>query len=242
MSLKERLALKKYSDLGSIRNFEHCNVQYQIPIREDRPGGRVYVTPEGNVYPSATTVIGATGDKSWLDDWKRRIGEKAAHDITSQSARRGTELHAMAERYLLNEKNFLGDNPTPIYFDLFKQVKPRIDESIGKVYAIEAPLYSDKLRVSGTTDCIADWDSIPSIVDWKNARYRKKLADIEGYFVQTNMYARMYSERTGINVEQLVIVMAVEGNQEAALVFKEKTSDWNAKADAVIKEYYDAQI
>ena len=40
--------------------------------------GRVYTTPDGNKYPSVTTVLGAGSDQSWLQEWKDRVGEKEA--------------------------------------------------------------------------------------------------------------------------------------------------------------------
>lgn len=215
-------------------------VEYEPPVREDRPSRRVYVTPKGNVYPSATTVLGAVGDKSWLDAWRDRIGHEEAAKITAQSGRRGTELHSIIERYINNEDDFLG-SPTPVYLDLFRQVKPRIDESLGTVYGNELALYSDFIKVSGTADLVAEWDGVLSIVDWKNARRFKSLSDITGYFHQTCMYAIMYEERTGLPVKQLVIVMAVENNTGDAIVFKQKRKDWVEPMRAIVKEYYDLQ-
>lgn len=237
MGFRDKLNSKLTDGLGPAKTFVHTPISFAPPIREDREGGRVYVTPEGNVYPSATTILGAVGDKTWLEEWRNRIGHEEAHRITSQSARRGTELHAIVERYIGNDPNYLG-NPTPIYYDLFRQVKPRIDQSLGNVYGIEIGLYSDYLKASGTSDLIAEWDGVLSVVDWKNARYFKKLEDIEGYFVQTDMYAVMFEERTRKPVPQLVIVMAVEGNAGEALVFKQKRKDWDKKMLSSVEEYY----
>lgn len=237
MSLRDRLNAKQSSAFSAPRRFETSPVSYAAPIREDRDTGRVYVTPAGNVYPSATTILGKVGDKSWLDAWRDRIGHDEAERITNQSGRRGTAMHGVIERYIDNCDDYLG-SPTPVYLDLFRQVKPRIDQSLGTVFGNELPLFSDYLRASGTADLCAEWDGVKSIVDWKNARRFKRLSDIEGYFIQTGMYAIMYEERTGIPIPQLVIVMAVENNAGDAVVFKQKRSDWDKNVLATIKEYY----
>ena len=37
--------------------------------------GRYYTTPEGNMYPSITTILGAGSDNSWKDAWIARVGQ-----------------------------------------------------------------------------------------------------------------------------------------------------------------------
>ena len=41
---------------------------------------RYYVTPEGNEYPSITTVLSPRG-KEGLMKWRKRVGEKTANYI-----------------------------------------------------------------------------------------------------------------------------------------------------------------
>lgn len=229
---------KQKEALGEIRTFVRSDLVFPQPRREDRPTGRVYVTPDGNVYPSATTILGAVGDKSWLDAWRDRIGHDEAHKITYQSGRRGTELHSIIERYIGNDPKYLDGKISPVYYDLFRQVKPRIDESLGTIYGIEVGLYSDYLRASGTADLVALWDGELSLVDWKNARRFKSIEDIHGYFHQTCMYSIMFEERTGRVVKNLVIVMAVEGNTGAAVVFKVPRTDWDRSTLDIVKAYH----
>ena len=65
---------------------------------EQKDGRRHYLTPEGNRYPSITTVLGSNPDKKkGLMEWRKKIGEKEAAKITAQSARRGTNVHLMCE-------------------------------------------------------------------------------------------------------------------------------------------------
>ena len=48
--------------------------------RKDGPK-RLYVTPDGESLPSVTTILSKTKDKSGLDQWRKRVGEKAAEKI-----------------------------------------------------------------------------------------------------------------------------------------------------------------
>lgn len=236
MSFRDKFQSKQFDQLGPRKTFDHHLVKLPKLERIDAEDGRRYVTPEGNAYPSVTTVLGATEDKGWLDDWKDRIGEKEANKITSQSARRGTKLHDMCERYVLNEEDYLRD-PTPVYYDLFRQIKPMLDKSIGKVYGTELGLYSNILKIAGTTDLAADYEDVPSIVDYKNARRVKTQADVHGYYLQTSIYSWMLEERTGLKVPQIVILMAVEGQKEG-IVFKRRRSDFNKEIADTISSYY----
>lgn len=85
--------------------------------------GRLYLTPDGNEYPSVTTVIGATSKKSILQ-WRKRVGEAEANRISSRAARRGTDLHLMNEDYLnnmFNEEKYK-EKVLPLF--MFKHLKP----------------------------------------------------------------------------------------------------------------------
>ena len=47
---------------------------------ETTDSGRFYTTPEGNVYPSVTTVLGSF-EKEYLQKWIKRIGQDEANKI-----------------------------------------------------------------------------------------------------------------------------------------------------------------
>ena len=70
--------------------------------------GRYYIIDENTKFPSVTTIIGEMTDKSGLEKWKKRVGEKQANEISKNSADRGTFMHELNERYqylLVNEKD-----------------------------------------------------------------------------------------------------------------------------------------
>ena len=135
-------------------------------------GKRHYVTPGGN-YPSVTSItsqLSAEGIKAW----RARVGEKEAQKIITKASIRGTSVHKLCEDYVNNievkESN-----------DVFEQIKSELDKHLGTIYAVEAPLYSDKLKVAGRVDLIAEWKGKLSIIDFKTAKKTKKEEWIEAY-------------------------------------------------------------
>jgi hypothetical protein len=188
--------------------------------------GRIYTTPEGNKYPSITTVIGKGSDNSWLEEWKERVGEEQVKKVSGQASRRGTAVHELAEEYLKNNPRYTKGH-MPANIASFYQIKPILDKHVNNIYGLEVPLYSDKLRVAGRVDCLTEWDSQLSILDFKTSKRAKAREDISGYFIQTSAYAYMTFERTGLLPKLIVIVMMVDDGD--SLVFVEKSKDWIEK-------------
>jgi len=178
-------------------------------VTED--GSRKYTTPEGKVYPSVTTILSHSTDKSFLFEWRKRVGEEEANKIVKKSSGRGTKLHSICEKYLLNELNDMKIRMMmPDIKDFFLQLRPHIDKNVGNVYGLEQALYSDRLRMAGRTDCIAEWNGKLSIVDYKNSIKEKKEDWIQNYFIQCTAYAEMFEERTELPIEQIVVAIANE--------------------------------
>ncbi|AGS80989.1 exonuclease protein [Caulobacter phage Cr30] len=235
MSFKDKFAIK--DPLGPPKQFQHKLFKKMNLERVDSPDGRRYLSEDGKTsFPSVTTVLGATADKSFLDEWRERIGIEEANKITSQSSRRGTVLHEMCEKYTLNDPKYYG-NPTPIYANFFGQIRPYLDQHMDNIRGCELPVYSNYLKIAGTTDNISDYRNVASVVDYKNSRRPKTKEDIVGYFVQTAIYAICCEERYGLVIPQLVILMAVEGNQKGE-EFIEPRKKYDNEALKIIKEYY----
>lgn len=172
-------------------------------------GKRHYQTPDGQVYPSVTTITSLHGKEGILE-WRKRVGEEEANKISTKAANRGTRVHKLCEDYLNNELSFEGAMPNSIA--MFKQIQPFIDKHIGKVYGIECPLYSHHLRVAGKSDCIAQFDGKNAVVDFKTANKPKQEHWIQNYFMQCAAYAVAFEERTNISIPRIAIIVAVEGD------------------------------
>jgi genome maintenance exonuclease 1 len=180
------------------------------------------------VYPSVTTVLGATKDQSHLQKWKERLGEEAAARESKRTADRGTALHLLCEKLVLNQPYDLRrEMPVPV--QLFSQLRPVIQKNVNNIMGVESPLYSHFLGIAGRVDLVADWQGKTSIIDYKSSNKVKRRDWIEDYFLQTSIYAVMFEELTGIPVPQLVILIGTEESNTPS-VFVERRNDWIYKA------------
>ena len=204
-------------------------------VTED--GSRKYTTPEGKVYPSVTTILSHSTDKSFLVKWRKKVGEEEANKIVKKSSGRGTKLHSVCEKYLLNELNDMKIRMMmPDIKDFFLQLRPHIDKNVGNVYGLEQALYSDRLRMAGRTDCIAEWDGKLSIVDYKNSIKEKREDWIQNYFIQCTAYAEMFEDRTGLPIEQIVVAIANE--EGTPQIFIREKSKYVGELNRYIENYW----
>lgn len=201
-----------------IFNFEKLpELDFQMEAKTTE-SGRLYHTPSGKAYPSVTTVLGSM-NKGAIDAWRERVGEEEANKISGRASRRGEAVHSACEKYLLNEmSNMQLQTMMPNIKELFLQLRPVLDKHISKIYAIEQALYSDNLRIAGRVDCIAQWDGKISIIDFKTSSKEKLEENILNYFLQCTAYAEMFEELTKKTVENVVVAIAVEGNQPQIFV------------------------
>jgi len=215
--------------------FEHAvnPLPYDDLVCETKESGRKYITPEGNAYPSATTVLSIL-TKKHIDAWRKRVGEKEANAVSHQAAGRGTDVHAIVEKYLDNDSSY-AKGYMPHIMSSFNDLKPILDKQIGKIYAQEAALYSDRLGLAGRVDCVAEFDGQISIIDFKTSRWPKTADKITNYFIQETAYAIMWAERTGVKINQLVTIMAIDHNEPK--VFIEHPDKWEGQLLDVIQQY-----
>lgn len=204
-------------------------------VSETKSNGRFYTTPEGNVYPSVTTVLSATKDQTHLLEWKKRLGEAKANQESKRASDRGSALHSLCERFILNQEIDLR-REMPIPVQLFSQIKPVLLENVGTVFSVENSLYSDYLEVAGRVDLVAEYNDIVSIIDYKSSNKIKNKEWIEDYFIQASMYSIMFEEMTKIPAPQLVIII---GNEESIKpsVFIERRNTWSSHALGRINKY-----
>jgi len=202
-----------------VKHFNHIKAPVlQELIAETTDSGRVYNTPDGNSYPSVTTVL-SEYSKAGIIAWRKRVGKEEANKISTQASIRGTKVHQIAEDYLNNNPDYLKDQ-MPANVFAFKQIQPVLDKYVDNIHYLEAPLYSDFLKTAGRVDCIAEFDGKLSIIDFKTARKPKKREWIANYFMQASCYAVMYEERTQIPISRTVIIIAVDGSEPQLFVDK----------------------
>ena len=197
-------------------------------------GVRLYETPEGNHYPSITTVL-SVRNKKGLHDWRKRVGDDVANYVARKAANRGTAVHHMCEDYLNNDFDEEKHKKKFLPYVLFNQLKESVLQKVDNIYAQECGLYSDKYKVAGRVDCIAEYEGKLSIIDFKTSSKERSDDWNESYYIQASAYAEMFEERTGITIDQVVILVVTEDGVVQEFV-KNKTEYLPLLSD-VIKEW-----
>ena len=167
---------------------------------------RLYLTPDGESLPSVTTVLSKTKDKSGLDRWRKRVGEKTAEKIIADSSRIGTALHLFIEHYV-NEHAY--KDLTEIGVQAEKMAQVIIDEGlkdINEVWGSEVHLYLPG-KYAGTTDMVGLYKGRPAIIDFKQTNKPKKREWIQDYLMQLAAYAHAHNHLFNTEIDQGVILM-----------------------------------
>ena len=221
------------------KNFNHLSGYDGINLpTETVDGKRYYVTPNGNKYPSVTSVTGIL-NKVWIQKWRKAVGEKKANKISRQAASRGTRYHQLQEDYVNNIlTQEMIDKALPLDLMMFNQTK-EITNRLGDVYMLEKSMYSDELQMAGRVDCIAKFDDKLSVVDFKTSTKKKTPSKIKNYFMQESAYAKMFEEHYNEKIEQIVTIVAVEETGQAQL-FVEKAENWLEELK-VLRDHYRAE-
>jgi len=204
---------------------------YKLEMGYNENGSRYYITPDGQKYPSVTTVLSKL-NKDGIDQWKARVGAEEAAKTMQQASTRGTAVHLIAENYLKNDEAYLKGH-MPANVDTFKKIQPFLDKHVGVVRANEISLYSHELRTAGKCDLIAEVDGVLHILDFKTSKRRKPEAWIKNYFLQCTAYALMLYERTGIMCEHFTLLIATD--EDGLQVVTKRTADYTEEVRYVFK-------
>ena len=199
-------------------------------------GKRVYEVGDQR-YPSISTICSFRNRKS-IAEWRARVGAEEANKISKRATTAGTTVHSMIEDYLNNKldlSKYADKHLAKILFTQAKQMLARINN----IHFQEAPLYSHEFAIAGRVDCIAEFDGKLSIIDFKTSSKEKKEEWIEGYFVQETGYAKMYEERSGIKVEQIVTLITCQTGDTQ--VFIKNPDDYVPLLKQYIEEYNNAR-
>jgi genome maintenance exonuclease 1 len=182
--------------------------------RETVNGKRHYCLPNGKKVPSVTTILDKTKSsesREALANWKKRVGEQQAQQITTEAANRGTRMHSYLETYvMMDDLKPLPSNPFahPSWFMAAEIILHGLGQ-VDEFWGVEVPVYYSGLY-AGTTDCVGLWNGKPAIIDFKQSNRVKKREWIEDYFLQLAAYALAHDEMTGTEIDQGVILMAVQ--------------------------------
>jgi len=187
---------------------------YTPLARESVEGKRHYALPDGSRVPSVTTILEKTKPaeaRQALQEWRNRVGEQRAQQITTEAANRGTRMHTYLERYV--KHNDLGDFPAnpyaqPSWFMAAKVILEGLCHA-DEYWGSEVPLYYSGLY-AGTTDLVGVWKGQPAIMDFKQSNKVKKREWIDDYFLQLAAYAEAHNDTHGTAINTGVILMCVK--------------------------------
>lgn len=227
---------------------------YTQLTRESVEGKRLYSCPDGLKVPSVTTILDKTKSaetKAALANWRDRVGQKQAQEITTEAANRGTRMHKFLEDYI--SQGFInkpGTNPYSQQSHLMAQHV--IDKgliNVNEVWGVEIPLYYPGLY-AGTTDGVGLHLSVESILDYKQSNKPKKEEWVEDYYLQLTAYALAHNKVYGSNIRKGVILICVKPDEispgkfgtpayQEFILKPEDFSKWESKWwDRVERFYY----
>ena len=187
------------------------------------------------MYPSITTVLGDQPEKKKaIAEWRERVGAAEANMIAAQSARRGTDLHNLMEKYILGDEIDVR-KVLPTTLARFRPVQKCLDENLQLVYASETPMFSDILRIAGTADLICEWNGEVTVIDFKTARKMKTADMITDYFLQATAYSIMFEEHTGIQCHHFAMLMISDEGE--IQMFSGKRNDYVRQLVRVRDQY-----
>jgi hypothetical protein len=182
-----------------VEKFQYKNCkQINDPVTRKR----VYLTPDGESLPSVTTILSATKDMTALNEWKKRVGEAKAQQITTEAAGVGTAMHSNLERFIAGMQRQPGNNPVHVQANKMAEVIIQNGLAhVNEVWAMEQSLYFPGLY-SGTTDLVAVYKDNPSVCDYKQTNKPKKEEWVEDYKIQLVAYILAHNEVYGTDIRE----------------------------------------
>ena len=182
------------------------NTKFNYPksIRAYYNGQRLYDI-NSEKLPSVTTILNATKserDKAKLEEWRKRVGAKAADQISKEALSRGSSMHDFLEKFILNQLNLdlLGDN------SLEKQMADQIIENglrndLSEVYGVEATQYYPG-KYAGAADLLGVYMGKETILDFKTGNKPRRDEWNDEYYLQLGAYSLAHDKVYGTNINQ----------------------------------------
>jgi genome maintenance exonuclease 1 len=228
--------MTQYTPPPFVERFQYKNcTQVNDPVTRKR----VYLTPDGESLPSVTTILSATKDMTALNEWKKRVGEEKAKQITTEAAGVGTAMHSNLERFIAGIQRQPGNNPVHVQANSMADVIIQQGLSnVNEVWAMEQSLYFPGLY-SGTTDLVAVYKDNPSVCDYKQTNKPKKEEWVDDYKLQLVAYILAHNEVYGTDIREGHVFMCSRNFEYQQ--FDLWPSDFNKYQDLwlnKVEEYY----
>ena len=203
------------------------NTKYRYPTtkRETIEGQRHYNINNGQwKLPSVTTILDRTQSaekREGLRKWREAKGEVEATRIVDTSAARGTAMHKILEKYII-EQGYL--DLTENGLEAHHMAKRVIEQGLCNVpefYGTECTLYYPGLY-AGQTDLVGIHKGEDAIIDFKQTNKPKKREWIEDYCLQLAAYAMAHNILFKTKISKGVIMMCSKDNYYQEFVIEGK--------------------
>lgn len=214
---------------------------YEKLKRVEVGGKRRYAAPGGAPVASVTTILDGTKDKSHLIEWRKRVGEKKAQEITTEAAGVGTRMHKYLEDYIdTGEWPSPGSNPYAQQAHMMAtQIKEQAMVHVDEIWGSEVPLYVPNIY-AGTTDLVGTYKGQPCIMDFKQTNKPKKTEWVVDYFLQLTAYAIAHNEVHGTNIrEGHVFMCSRAGEYQQFDIWPDEFDEWEQEWWKRVYQYYE---
>lgn len=214
---------------------------YRLLKRVEVDGKRRYDWGGDKPVPSVTTILSATKDQTHLIEWRRRVGEEKAKEITTEAAGVGTRMHKYLEDYIAT-----GEWPTPgsnpyaqKAHAMATRIKVHALDDVNEIWGSEVALYMPQLY-AGTTDLVGMYKGNPCIMDFKQSNKVKKKEWIEDYYLQMTAYALAHNEVHGTDIREGHVFMCTRDEQYLQFdLWPDEFDDWSKKWWDRVYNYYE---
>ena len=176
--------------------------------------------------------------KQTLANWASRIGDSAAEKIKEESAARGTAMHKILEKYIL-EKGYL--DLTNVGKQAHNMAIRVIEQglcNVSEYYGTECTLYYPGLY-AGQTDLVATHKGDIAIIDFKQTNKVKRREWIDDYFLQLGAYAMAHNFIYKTQITKGVVMMCSKDNfYQEFVVEGEEFQQYQHKFLGRVDEYH----
>jgi len=214
--------------------------RYPKTQREKIEGKRHYVFDKEKL-PSVTTILDATQPaekRESLLRWKERVGEEAAERIKTSAAERGTAMHKILEKYVLEEGYLDQTDVGKQAHNMAIQIIQSGLSSVTEYYGTECTLYYPGLY-AGQTDLVGIHKGQDAIIDFKQSNKPKRPEWIGDYKLQLAAYAMAHNILFNTQITKGVVMMCTVDNYYQEFIiegeeFKKNMHNFLRRVD----EYY----
>ena len=174
---------------------------------------------------SPSRVLDRTSDKSFLEKWRRKIGNEEADRIVQHSIAFVNSMHTYLERKIKNKKGALllaGDPNIAMATKLAKLIiKQGLKDKLQEVWGVEAHLHFGNYY-RGIADLIGVYEDEPCIIDFKQKRkpQLERYDSIKNYFTQMAAYGMAHNRMCKTKIRKGVVLIATHDHKFQTFTIK----------------------